>query len=247
MEQQTAAELCAELKTDPSFVEATIGLDIGRLLKSTTHVYFIAPRMGGWEVVEQTLLSELSKVEKQSSFMGDAFVFHTKSGRWICKGVTENVDLRQWVLQKARGPSSGLYQSLTDSSSNTTKIQSDNLSEWESSSFSASAHQDATDDFFAKKKSSTSSQSSLYNESTSFDRSKTQKDTPDALDSVFTQMTATSTESKSPPVSRNQEVDALLEKISSMEEESGSGCGGSTVVKLIIFIWIFGIFSDLCN
>ena len=58
--------------------------------------------MGGWEVVEQTTLSDLSKVEKKSSFMGDTFVLHTKSGRWMCKEVTEDIDLRSWILQKAQ-------------------------------------------------------------------------------------------------------------------------------------------------
>ena len=88
MDHKNAAELTAELNADPSFVEATIGLDTGRLLKSASHVYFIAPRMGGWEVVEQSVLSDVSRVEKKSNFMGDTFVLHTKSGRWMCKEVT---------------------------------------------------------------------------------------------------------------------------------------------------------------
>ncbi len=247
MEQKTATELCAELKVDPSFVEATIGLDTGRLLKSTTHAYFIAPRMGSWEVVEQILLSDLSRVEKQSSFMGDTFVFHTKSGRWICKNVTENVDLRQWVLQKARGISSGRHQSPTTSSSNATKTQPDTHSEWGESSSSVSLHQEATEDFFARERSSTSSQSRSYTDSESSDRSKTQKDLPEELESVFNQMTENPIESTSPPVSRNQDVDALLEKMSSTEEEDASGCGGSTLVKFIFFIWIVSSFLDVCN
>ena len=64
MEQKTVAELCAELNVDPSFVEATIGLDTGRLLKneptyiSSRHEWVVG------KLLEQTTLSDLSKVEK---------------------------------------------------------------------------------------------------------------------------------------------------------------------------------------
>ena len=98
MDRKSVGELTSELSADASFVEAKIGLDTGRLLKSTTHVYFIAPRLGGWEVIEQSTLSDVSRTEKKSNFMGDTFVIHTKSGRWVCKEVTEDIDLRSWIL-----------------------------------------------------------------------------------------------------------------------------------------------------
>ena len=71
----------------------------------------------------------------------------------------------------------------------------------------------------------------------------------DGLESVFNHLEGSPTQSvqNTAPVSRNKEVDALLEKMSSTETtESSGGCGG-TVVKLFIFIWIFSLFSDLCS
>lgn len=247
MEQKTAAELSTELNTDPSFVEATIGLDTGRLLKSTTHVYFIAPRMGGWEVIEQTTLSGLSKVERKANFMGDTFVFHTKSGRWVCKEVTENVDLRQWVLQKARPSniSSSQYKATSTSVSTSPAEQpSASRSNWEVSSTSVAPRATSQDDFFSKTESSTSS---WLNQSSS-DSFEVQEDLPEELQSVLDHVTTPPIQSVPPPVERNAEVDALLEKLASSTDEestSGSSCGG-TLVKLFIFIWIFGIFTDLC-
>ena len=82
------------------FVEATL-VGYRETSEKCSHVYFIAPRMGGWEVVEQSVLSDVSRVEKNHS-MGDTFVMHTKSGRWMCKEVTEDIDLRSWILQKAK-------------------------------------------------------------------------------------------------------------------------------------------------
>ena len=66
------------------------------------------------------------------------------------------------------------------------------------------------------------------------------------LESVLNSMTERPAQSSQKQIERFQEVDALLEKIHSGEEENESGCGGN-LVKFIIFIWIFGIFSDLCN
>ncbi len=93
--------LARELGADPSFVETTIGLDRGRLLKSATHIYFIAERMGGWEVVEQTQFSDIARIERIQNFMGENTVVMTKNGRWTCKDVTEGIDLRRWVGTKA--------------------------------------------------------------------------------------------------------------------------------------------------
>ena len=251
MEQKTAAELTAELSTDPSFVEATIGLDTGRLLKSSTHVYFIAPRMGGWEVVEESALSDVSKVEKKSNFIGDTFVIHTKSGRWMCKQIPENVDLRHWIIQKARTVQSQPIRSnksLESSSiSSPTNATSTGTSEWDSSSTSQTrtAPKDA---FFSKPESAVpestvSSTSKWSGQSQQSDFSGGQEDLSSELQSILTQSTTTPT----PPVNRNQDVDALLEKMASTEEaESGSSCGG-TFVKLFIFIWLFGMFADFCN
>ena len=66
---------------------------------------------GGWEVVEQVFLSDVSRVEKEVSILWVILVLqYTKSGRWMCKEVTENVDLRSWILQKqvTRGVSADL-------------------------------------------------------------------------------------------------------------------------------------------
>lgn len=251
MEQKTADDLTAELNTDPSFVEATIGLDTGRLLKSTTHVYFIAPRMGGWEVVEESALSDVSKVEKKSNFIGDIFVIHTKSGRWMCKELPENVDLRHWITQKARTVQRQPIrsnQSLESSSiSSSTNATSTGTSKWDSSSISQT-RTDPKDAFHSKPKlavseSTMSSTSSWSDRSQQSDFSGEQEDLSGELQSILTQ----STTSPTPPVNRNQDVDALLEKMSSTEEENASGfsCGG-TLVKLFIFIWIFGMLTDLC-
>ena len=250
MEQKTAAELCVELNTDPSFVEATIGLDTGRLLKSTTHVYFIAPRMGGWEVIEQTALSELSKVEKKTNFIGETFVVHTKSGRWTCKDVTENVDLRQWVLQKARSGSiaaSGLHQTSEASLPPASETVSTRRSEWSDSSSSIYEPVVPTDDFFANP-ASPISRSNWSDAAASINMSTEQEDLNEELQSVFEHVTISPSQPEPRPVERNAEVDALLEKLASTTDEdgaSGSSCGGN-LVKLFIFIWIFGMFTDLC-
>jgi hypothetical protein len=100
MQHQDPIVLATDLGADPSFVEVTIGLDKGRLLKSGTHIYFIAQRMGGWEVVEESLLSNVSQVNQTNNFMGEAMVIVTTSGRWTCKEITEGVDLRRWFGTK---------------------------------------------------------------------------------------------------------------------------------------------------
>ena len=192
-----------------------------------------------------------SKVEKQSNFMGDTFVIHTKSGRWICKGVTENVDLRQWVLQKARNVSSTSSRSLqTDrvSSPPASESASTTSTDWAASSYSSAKSEESKDDFFAKAE-STESLSSWSESSQPTDVYTEKEDLNEELQSVFDHVNTSSTQSVKPPVERNAEVDALLEKLaSSTDEESGSGAGcGGNLVKFIIFIWIFGIFSDLCN
>ena len=242
MEQKTATELCAELKVDPSFVEATIGLDTGRLLKSATHVYFIASRMGGWEVVEQCLLSGVSRVEKKTNFMGNTFVMHTKSGRWMCKDVNENIDLRTWILQKAKniGSTSPKRSHSGGDSLNHGSVEKESSmqSEWASTTVSR-PETDSIDVVSSRKGLLDESLDGFgYSDVLNADREKESA-------STFNQMTETPIESAPPLVSRNQDVDALLEKMSSTEE-SASG-GGSTVVKFVIFIWICSSFLDVCN
>ena len=102
-------------------------------------------------MIEETSLSELSKVEKKTNFIGDTFVFHTKSGRWVCKDVTEDVDLRRWVLQKARRSvtASGVRKHPKPRHLLRRK-QSTGRSEWSETSSSFSPSAVATDDFFAK-------------------------------------------------------------------------------------------------
>ena len=98
--QKTLEDLTAELNGHEPLVIATMGLDTGRMMKSSTHLYFVAKRYGGWEVIEESPLSDVSKVEKKSNFLGDTYIFHTKSGRWTCKEVEDDIDLRQWMSRK---------------------------------------------------------------------------------------------------------------------------------------------------
>lgn len=98
--QKTLEDLTAELNGHEPLVIVVMGLDTGRMMKSSTHLYFMAKRYGGWEVIEESPLSDVSKVEKKSNFLGDIYIFHTKSGRWTCKEVEDDIDLRQWMSRK---------------------------------------------------------------------------------------------------------------------------------------------------
>ena len=249
MDQKNASELTAELNADPSFVEATIGLDTGRLLKSATHIYFIAPRMGGWEVVEQSVLSDVSRVEKKSNFMGDTFVMHTKSGRWMCKEVSEHVDLRSWILQKAqvtRGVSTRHSSSIANQTSDASVASEYRRQpEWESSTTSISRSETDSANFFPSPSETADQSLDGFDDSnmSTFD----QEILHEELESVFNSITERPPQSLQKPKERIKEVDDLLEKIASgADDESESGCGGA-FVKLFIFIWIFGIFADFCN
>ena len=253
MKHKDAAELSAELGVDPSFVESKIGLDTGRLLKSATHVYFIAPRMGGWEVIEQSVLSDVSRVEKKSNFMGDVFILHTKSGRWICKEVTENIDLRSWILQKAQvnhGVSTRTSNTVVNETSEPSRAsESGRQAEWESST-SVSIPETDPANFFSSYEETAERSLDGFDDSnlSTFDQDVHEEETlSEELESVFNRMTERPSQSSTQPRERLQEVDDLLEKITSGEDDkSQPGCG-SAFVKLFIFIWIFGIFADFCN
>ena len=243
MDHKNAAELTAELNADPSFVDVTIGLDTGRLIKSATHTYFIAPRMGGWEVVEQSLLSDVSRVEKKSNFMGDTFVIHTKSGRWMCKEVTENVDLRTWILQKARvtrASKSSTKNTEVSSNRTTVKKESPQQSEWESSTASVSKSETDSANFFSV------SADPLGDSLDGFDDSVSDREIlSEEIESNFISTTERPAQSVQ-PTERLQQVDDLLQKIESSEDETQSGCG-SGLVKFIIFVWVFNLLLEMCS
>ena len=254
MDHKNAVDLTAELNADPSFVEATIGLDTGRILKSATHIYFIAPRMGGWEVVEQSVLSDVSRVEKKSNFMGDTFVMHTKSGRWMCKEVSEHVDLRSWILQKAqitRGVSTRQSSNIPNQTTGASVAsESSRQSEWESSTTSVSRPETDSANFFSSHEETADQSLDGFDNSdmSTFDQEALDHaPLSEELESVFNSITERPTQSVQQPRERIKEVDDLLEKIASgADDESESGCGGG-FVKLFIIIWIFGIFADFCN
>ena len=254
MDQKDASELTAELNADPSFVEATIGLDNGRLLKSATHVYFIAPRMGGWEIVEQSVLSDVSRVEKKSNFMGDTFIMHTKSGRWMCKEVPEDIDLRSWILQKAKAPHGASVRTSSNISSQTSAEsvvnESNSQPEWESSTGSVSRPETDSANFFSSQEETADQSLDGFDDSdmSTFDQDAfDQVPLSEELESVFDSISERPAQSLQKPRERIKEVDDLLEKIASGEDDGNeSGCGGA-FVKLFIFIWIFGIFADFCN
>jgi hypothetical protein len=93
----TPEELAAEIGVGTNFIHVTIGLDKGCLAKSDTTLYFLGPRMGGWEVVESSPLVDVTRVEQKSNFMGETTLIVCKSGRWQCKDVEEGLDIAQWL------------------------------------------------------------------------------------------------------------------------------------------------------
>lgn len=93
----TPEELAAEIGVSTDFVQVTIGLDKGCLAKDDTTLYFLGPRMGGWEVVESSPLADVTRVEQNSNFMGDTTLIVCKSGRWQCKDVEEGMDIPHWL------------------------------------------------------------------------------------------------------------------------------------------------------
>ena len=93
----TPEELAVEIGVSTNFIHVTIGLDKGCLAKDDTTLYFLGPRMGGWEVVESTPLKDVVRVEQKSNFMGDTTLIVCKSGRWQCKDVEEGKSVTQWL------------------------------------------------------------------------------------------------------------------------------------------------------
>lgn len=226
MQHQDPIVLAADLGADPSFVEVTIGLDKGRLLKSSTHIYFIAQRMGGWEVVEHCLLSDVSQVNQTNNFMGEAMVIVTKSGRWNCKEITEGVDLRRWFGTKVSNATA------TTKAVETVKRRLDSTQP---------ASNTASNDW------STSQNSSPQKRTGSASSTGSPK-----LDEIFSYVqstidsnTSTSSTSSSSQNSTRDEMDTFLADIQSDTDEDGSGTG-SSIVKWVIAIWIFGSFMDWC-
>jgi len=249
MDRKSVGELTSELSAEAYFVEAKIGLDTGRLLKSTTHVYFIAPRLGGWEVIEQSTLSDVSRTEKKSNFMGDTFVIHTKSGRWVCKEVTEDIDLRSWILQKARVTPRTSTSHFTNPVNQTSEWSETKdyarKSEWEPSTTSGSRQETNPTNFFSTHEEYI--EKSLEGFDDSDLSNDEQRNMPEKLEAVFNRHTDRPTQSLQKPRERLQEVDDLLEKITSGEDEkSESGCG-SALLKFFIFVWVFGFLADVCN
>jgi len=225
MQHQDPIVLAADLGADPSFVEVTIGLDKGRLLKSSTHIYFIAQRMGGWEVVEHCLLSDVSQVNQTNNFMGEAIVIVTKSGRWSCKEITEGVDLRRWFGTKVS------KATATTKAMETVKRRLDSTQP----------------EFKAASNDWSKSQRSSSQENTSSASSTV----PPKLDDIFSYVqstidsqTSTSSTSSSSQDSTKNEMDTFLADIQS-DTDDADGTGRS-IVKWVIAIWIFGSFMDWC-
>ena len=225
MQHQDPIVLATDLGADLSFVEVTIGLDKGRLLKSGTHVYFIAQRMGGWEVVEESLLSDVSQVNQTNNFMGEAMVIVTKSGRWSCKEITEGIDLRRWFGTKVSNVTP------TSKAVETVKRQLDSKQ-----SVGKTASNDRS-----------KAQSSFFQDNTS----PTSNTVSPKLDEIFSYVqstidsnTSTSSTTSSRQDSTQNDLDTFLADIES-DDETGSGTGRS-IVKWVIAIWIFSSFMDLC-
>ena len=106
MTQFTSPESLAEsIGASTNFIHTTIGLDKGCLAKSESTLYFLGPRMGGWEIVEQTPIQDIIRVDITSNFMGETTLIVCKNGRWQCKQMTEGVTVQEWLSIQENLPS----------------------------------------------------------------------------------------------------------------------------------------------
>lgn len=290
MNQKTLEELIADLKGFEPLAKATIGLDTGRMMKSATHLYFVAKRYGGWEVIEESLLSEVSKVEKKSNFLGDTYIFHTKSGRWTCKEVEDDIDLRQWMSRKGSvaKPSPTVQNTAIDEDINLSSVVEDSSNqdvEFEDVVPFAEAGYDGgelgklaslSEDSLAEEIESTIEvlTQTFTPEQSHFDTLNTNRPQPgfneadplpDELQSVLKALTRSPppVEEVSEPPLIEEDIPEVLTQFAQSKsvkgldglmtqntidktEDSNSGCG-STIVKLLVFYWIFSSVFDVCS
>lgn len=237
MDHKTAQELSAELNVAKQFVTVTIGLDTGRLVKSSTHVYFIAPRMGGWEIIEESSLLDVAKVEKKTNFMGDTFILHTKSGRWTCKDIEDEMDVRKWFGQAGASSVSGTQR--------TVKLQDNQPAQ------STTPKKPRRTPTSPKRSTESSFGGSLT--PSAFEEDNLPKLSPD-LQSIFNtlsnQPTTENTRAPTPVPDLVEETFDTSVKNSDLSELESADDGSSCVVTLLkwgFYIWIFSSFFDLCS
>ena len=69
-----------------------LALDDGELVFTAGRVYFIALRLGQWDVVEEWERSSVSRWTLTDSFMGQELAIFTPNGRFLFRKVPEEVD-----------------------------------------------------------------------------------------------------------------------------------------------------------
>lgn len=213
----TPEELAAEIGVSTDFIHVTIGLDKGCLAKNETTLYFLGPRMGGWEVVESSPLVDVTRVEQKSNFMGETTLIVCKSGRWQCKDVEDGVDVAHWLSSTVSVPfvPASPVSSRSSFDSTTTQLEQSQRSEidetWESDDI-VDALSESPSEIFEPSQPVQEMQSPIRSDESQ------------------------------PELS----VEDMLSSTQDASEESGGGCVG-TLVKWFIYLWIFSFVMDFCD
>ena len=211
MRYTTPESLAEEIGAALGFVQTTIGLDEGCLAKSPTTLYFLAQRMGGWEVVEETPLTDVVRVDKQINFMGEITVLICKSGRWQCRNVPESVDIAVWL-------GSSVTLDATDTKAMKASLHTEMDSPKESKIIETETYVEPEKNIEVGYDQATQD---YYEELAKEAAARTQDQPPQAAEEV-------------------------IDDLDTSDDEEGSSCLG-TVVKWIVYIWIFSFIFDMCE
>ncbi len=218
MHYENPEDLAKELGASVDFVTATVGLDEGVLSRSSTHLYFLAQRMGGWEVVEETPISQVNRVDSVENFLGTTMVIVTQNGRWTCRDVLEDIDLSTWL-----GQSSGTSNIARDKAIRSMKAK------------------------LESQKKTSENRKSDESKSTQIDFEELEKAKPMDITRPQPLKSESNRPTQTQQPTESQDLTQLLGEMEiESDDAEGSGCG-KTFLKFFIFIWVIGFFGDMCN